>query len=166
MKPFVYIAILLLSLQAFSTSSPSLRSEVISSLPSEIAGLKKSHNLSDLNKKFSGKIKKTESDALYLHYFSDRNDITIGIENNHFDYLYIEVPSSLKEKFKDLFYKAYQRLSKEEQRSLMVPKGTSHEEGRYIEISLPHEAIRFRFKNNDKKEVHSILLWIPGEKRP
>ena len=166
MKIFVYFITLLVSLQTFSISSPSVRSDVLASLPSEISGLKKSHNITDLKKKFSKKIKKTDPDALYLHYFSDHNDITLGVENKRFDYAYIEVPSTVKVKFKDLFYRAYQQLSKEEQKSLMDPKSTSHEEGRYIEISLPGEAISFRFKNNDEKEVHSILFWNPGEKKP
>ena len=152
-------------MQVLSVSDLNIRTEVMGILPPELAALNKSSDLRSIKKKFSKQINKSEKDAIYLHYFSQSNDLTIGISDKHVSYVLVKVPESIKSKAQNLFEKAYLRLNKKEQ-SQLHQKDNSHEAGSYIEIKLPEEALTLKFINNDKRELYSILFWTPGEKLP
>ncbi len=152
-------------MQVLSVSDLNIRTEVMEILPSEISALNNSTDLKAVKKKFSRHIKKSEKDAVYLHYFSKNNDLTIGLKDQHVSYVLVKVPASIKSKAQNIFEKAYLRLSKAEQK-LLLQNENSHEAGNYIEIKLPEEALTLKFINNDKKDLHSVLFWTPGEKQP
>ena len=166
MKTFIFLWVLLLSLQVLATPNASIRKEVMAKLPAEFSEIKKSQDSTSLKKTFSKKIKKAESDTLYLQYFEKKNDVTIGLKDKRFEYLYLEVPASMKEKFKGLFARAYDKLSESDRKNILSSKSPAHENGRYLEITLPDEGLSLRFDNDDRKDLHSVLYWVPGEKRP
>lgn len=162
----ILIFTLLLSMSAFSAPEKSLRSEILSTLPGEISKLSERTGLSELQKKFSKKIKKAEEDALYLNYFTSRNDITIGLEDKHFRYAFIKVPAELAKQHLGLFKKVYDSLSPSEQRNLLSSGNISHESGRYLHVDLPKQSVSLRFRNNANKDLESILFWDQGENKP
>jgi len=41
-----------------------------------------------------------------------------------------------------------------------MKKDTSHEKGRYIHIDLPEEGLKLEFSNTEKKELHSVILFM------
>lgn len=159
------LVLLLISFQIPATTDSSIREELFKSLPKAVSELNKSSSIKEIKNKFAGKIKKSESQNLFINYYSNQNDLTIGLDHDRFKYAYLKVPEPIRKNTKNLFYKVYSRLSKEEKKNL-VPDEVSHESGRFIEINLPEEALTLKFKNNQSKDLHSIIFWNPGDKKP
>lgn len=156
---------LLISLQVTAAPDSSIREELFKSLPKSVSELDKNSSSKEIKDKFAGKIKKSEPQNLFINYFSNQNDLTIGLDSDKFRYAYLKVPESIRKNTKNLFYKAYERLSKEEKKNLL-PNEISHDSGTFIEINLPEEALTLKFKNNQSKDLHSIIFWTPGDKKP
>lgn len=152
-------------MHVFAVSDSNIRSEVLNMLPTDLSNIDKSTDLKSISKKFSKQISRSEKDAVYLNYFSKSNDVTIGLKNKKVSYVLLKVPFQIRSKAQNLFEKAYLRLSKEDQRKLLK-NNNSHEAGMLVEIKLPEEALLLKFKNTDKKELHSVIFWTPGEKLP
>lgn len=148
-----------------AATDSSIREELFKTLPKAVSELNKSSSSKEIKTKFAGKIKKSEPQNLFINYFSNQNDLTIGLDSGRFRYAYLKVPESIRNNAKNLFYKVYDQLSKEEKRNL-IPKDISHDSGSFLEINLPEEALTLKFKNNQSKDLHSIIFWNLGDKKP
>jgi hypothetical protein len=123
--------------------------------------------IKDLETKFSSKIqKKDQPDTLYLKYFEDKNDVTIGTKEGKFNYLYVEVPRSIADSKEQFYAKILSELSPAQKKKIAEEnqKKISHESGRYIIIDLPEEGLKLEFINNEKKSLHSAILF-PRERQ-
>ena len=161
LKPLFTIFIFLL-LTANTQAVGPIRPSVENLLPSELTALSSKNLRSDIEKKMASKvIKKNDSDALYLHYFDSKNDVTIGFKQNRFDYIYIEIPKQLLEN-KPNFYQEVVSLLSSSQKEKIAKENTSetsHEKGRYILMDIPEEKMKLEFYNNEKKDLRSIILY-------
>ncbi len=140
----------------------SIRQQVESLLPNELVLLTSKSIRADLEKKLSAKIiKKNDSNALYLHYFDDKNDVTIGFKKNRFDYLYVEMPKHLIEKKQNFYQEVLSQLSSVQKDKIAKDNIAlkSHESGRYIQMDIPEEKMILEFYNNEKKELRSVILY-------
>jgi hypothetical protein len=164
------ILISLLCFLLFSTpliSATSIRTQVEAQLPSELVSLSSKNLRTELEAQMTSKLmKKSEADALYLKYFEDKNDVTIGFKNNHVEYIYVEVPKSLVQKMPNLYQEVLNQLSKAQMDKIAKDNQAdkTHESGRYILLDLPEEKIKLEFYNNEKKELRSIVLYTKNTK--
>lgn len=140
----------------------SIRQQVEDLLPDELVNLSSKTVRADLEKKLTTKvIKKKDSDALYLKYFEDKNDVTVGFKKNHFEYLYVELPSKLSQKKPNFYIDIIKQLSKSQKEKIAKENAESggHEVGRFIIMDIPEEKLKLEFYNTDKKELRSIILY-------
>jgi hypothetical protein len=164
-------SILPLLMSFFITSSAlakiTIREQILEILPSDLSSIKSGDSRSDIESRLSSKIsKKDKPDTLYLNYFDEKNDVSIGTEGGKFSYLYVELPQSLTEPKKDLFESIVSQLSTEQKKKMAQEqeKKISHDKGRYIIIDLPEEGLKLEFSNNEKKLLHSMIVF-PKEKK-
>jgi hypothetical protein len=140
----------------------SLRGQVLELLPKELASLTPQMTRQELETKFASKIsKKDQEDTLYLSYFDEKNDVSIGTEKGKLSYLYVEVPASLNSSHPKIFDNILSQLSDEAKKKIISEnqKKISHESGRYILIDLPEEGLKLEFVNNESKALRSIILY-------
>ena len=163
--------ILPLMLSIFMTTSAfakaTIREQILELLPKDLSSLKPEDSRSEIESKLSSKIsKKDKPDTLYLNYFDEKNDVSIGTESGKFSYLYVELPQSLTEAKKELFESIVGQLSADQKKKMAQDqeKKVSHDKGRYIIIDLPEEGLKLEFTNNDKKLLHSMIVF-PKEKK-
>ncbi len=164
-------SILPLLMSFFITSSAlakiTIREQILEILPSDLSSIKSGDSRSDIESRLSSKIsKKDKPDTLYLNYFDEKNDVSIGTEGGKFSYLYVELPQSLTEPKKDLFESIVSQLSTEQKKKMAQEqeKKISHDKGRYIIIDLPEEGLKLEFSNNEKKLLPSMIVF-PKEKK-
>lgn len=143
------------------TSWAGTREDVLSHIPPELAKLSTGMTSATLKKKFKNKLlPKEDKSALYLHYFGNKNnDVTIGLKNDHYDYLFIDASSELQAKNKGLFQKLYSEFNnvqKEEMRK--DNQSQSHDAGRTLVMNLPQEGLTLIFYNDDQKTLKSIVV--------
>lgn len=157
----------LLSFSIGASSRSSLRTEVLKLLPSELASISKTSSKTELEKTFKSKLKDKDHDALFLHYFVEKNDVTVGLKNEKFHYLYVEVPQEIQAKAKSLFSKVYSQLSAKEKAKIKENMGSGgHSAGRSIKIDLPEQNLKLEFANTEDKRLISIIYWPIGGERP
>lgn len=167
MKLQILFAILSLFITTTSWGKNSIRSQVLEVLPKELSSLGPEITRKDLEIKFSSKIiKKDQSETLFLSYFDDKNDVSIGTKQGYFSYLYVELPKEVTQEKPDLFKSILGQLSQEEKKKNADrnERDISHEKGRYIIIDLPREGLKLEFLNNEKKLLHSVIVF-PLEKK-
>lgn len=144
-----------------------IRNQILELIPKELSELNSQDSRSDIEKKLSSKIsKKDKPDTLYLNYFDEKNDVSIGTESGKFSYLYVELPESLTEPKQELFKSIVDQLSEEQKKKIAQEneKKIGHEKGRFIVIDLPEEGLKLEFLNNEKKLLHSVIMF-PKEKK-
>ncbi|KKR66948.1 MAG: hypothetical protein UU07_C0002G0001 [Parcubacteria group bacterium GW2011_GWF1_40_5] len=165
-------AIILLSifccLQGFAALKElETRKAVLESLPPDLSSLSNNSKVLDLKKKFKSKIIKESKTALFLKYFSESNDVTIGTQKQKLTYVYLKANQTLKDKHSQLFSRVYSELtSKEKDKINEDLSSASHDTGRFIKIDLPEQGLMLEFSNNEAKSLHSVTFWTPGEKHP
>lgn len=145
----------------------SIRNRVLELLPKELSTLSVKDSRRDIEKKLADKIyKKDQPDTLYLNYFDEKNDVSIGTESGKFSYLYVEIPRALAEKQKDLFNIVIDQLTQKQKEKIIKENEvkTNHEKGRFIIINIPDERIKLEFYNNEMKSLHSVII-LPEEKK-
>ena len=138
-----------------------IREQVQELLPKELSGLSANDTRQQLEEKFAKTIKKKEDvDTLYLHYFEDKNDVTIGTKKGVFDYLYVEIPKDIADKKSGFYDSVLNQLTEAKKKEIAAKNrsNTSHEAGRYILIDLPEEGLKLEFVNNEKKDLRSIII--------
>ncbi len=153
---------ILFALISSGETKESIREQVEGLLPSELTSLSVNNTRDELEKKFAPKVnRKDEATALYLHYFEDKNDVTIGFKKNHFDYLYVEIPRAIVQKKANFYLEVVAQLTSTQKESIARnnKKDLSHEGGRYIVMDLPEEKMKLEFYNNEKKELRSVVLF-------
>ena len=150
----------------FVTSSlwakPSIRTEILDLLPKELSTLTPNDSRKDIEMKLSSKIsKKDKPEALYLNYFDQTNDVSIGTESGKFSYLYVEIPQSIAVEKENLYSSILGQLTSEQKKKIAEEneKKISHEKGRFIIIDLPEEGLKLEFSNNEKKSLHSVIVF-------
>lgn len=150
------------SLLSFSATGP-IRQEIQDLLPEELRLLGPDDSREKIEERFSKKISnKEDSSNLYLNYFENKNDVTIGSKDGKVSYLYVELPDSLSSKASSLYQKVLSSLSEKQKNDIIdkMKKDTSHEKGRYIHIDLPEEGLKLEFSNTEKKELHSVIFFM------
>ena len=164
----IYLSLMLLGLNIpHALSKESLRDIVLEILPKDLSSITSKDTRKDLETKFSSKIqKKDQPDTLYLKYFEDKNDVTIGTKEGKFNYLYVEFPRSLADSKEQFYSKILSELSPAQKKKIAEEnqKKISHESGRYIIIDLPEEGLKLEFINNEQKSLHSAILF-PRERQ-
>jgi hypothetical protein len=148
-------------------SKESIRDKVMEILPKELSSITTKDTRKDLETKFSSKIqKKDQPDTLYLKYFEDKNDVTIGTKEGKFNYLYVEFPRSIADSKEQFYSKILSELTEAQKKKIAEEnqKKISHESGRYIIIDLPEEGLKLEFINNEQKSLHSAILF-PKERQ-
>lgn len=154
------------SLQA---AAPTLRQEILGQLPLELRQLSPQDTQKVLEQKFAGKIRSKEKNALFLSYFGQDNDVTIGLKDGRFEYLYIKIPGTFKLDGKKLFDQALNSLTPAEKKAQIKrwdQEDHSHRAGRFLSIDLPKEKMKLEFKRNESREVNSLVYWpLPGGKK-
>jgi hypothetical protein len=164
----IYLFLMLLGLNiSHALSKESLREIVLEILPKDLSSITSKDTRKDLETKFSSKIqKKDQPDTLYLNYFEDKNDVTIGTKEGKFNYLYVEFPRSLADSKEQFYSKILSELSPDQKKKIAEEnqKKISHESGRYIIIDLPEEGLKLEFINNEQKSLHSAILF-PRERQ-
>ncbi len=121
MKLQILFAILCLFITTTSWGKNSIRSQVLEVLPKELSSLGPEITRKDLEIKFSSKIiKKDQSETLFLSYFDDKNDVSIGTKQGHFSYLYVELPTEVTQEKPDLFKSILGQLSQEEKKKTLI----------------------------------------------
>jgi len=162
MKKLIFILFIGLTANAFSMEKVK-RAEITSLVPKELGTLS-SEDLNSLTKKFKKKISEKNDSALFLNYFST-NDVTIGLNGKKYKYVLIQANEEIVEKSKGLFARAYSGLTDAQKLKITEElKSPGHETGRTISIDLPEEGMKLEFDNNEKKTLHSIVLWpVDGE---
>lgn len=165
-------AILLLSLFCCFQGIASLkeletRNLILNTLPEDIATLSSKSKMEDIKKKFQTKILKQNDTAIFLKYFTDSNDLTLGLNNENLSYVYLKADQNLRQKNSQLFSRVYSELTKEQKDKInQNMSSASHEAGRFIKIDLPEQGMMLEFSNNEAKSLHSVTFWTPGEKHP
>jgi hypothetical protein len=143
------------------------RNEILRSLPEDISSLSNDSKVSEIKKKFQSKIINESKNTLFLKYFSETNDLTIGTRDENLSYVYLKANQKLKEKHSQLFSKVYSELTtKQKDKITEKMNSASHAAGRYITIDLPEQGLMLEFANNEAKSLHSMTFWTPGEKHP
>ena len=152
---------------SYSSSKVPIREQLLEILPKDLSSISAQDTRKDLETKFSSKIqKKDKPNELYLNYFEDKNDVTIGTKEGKFSYLYVEFPRSASESQDQLYAKILSVLSEEQKKRIAEEnqKKISHESGRYIIIDLPEEGLKLEFINNEQKLLHSAIIF-PKERK-
>lgn len=165
-KSLVYI-LPVYFLVTFSWGKNTIRNQILDLLPKELSSLTSKDLRKDIENKFSSKInKKDQPDTLYLNYFDEKNDVSIGTEGGKFSYLYAELPPSIVDENIDLYKSIVSQLSEEQKKKIIQEheKKISHEKGRFIIIDLPEEGLKLEFLNVEKKPLHSVIVF-PLEKK-
>lgn len=150
---------ILLSLLLFSSilgaATSSLRDKTLKIIPQTISEVLTSKDLHTFRKTLSKKISsKSDESAIYLNYFGDKNDVTVGLSKGSVSYLYLELPSSLQKQTNSLYAEAMENGKVE----MPIPSG-SHTEGRFIVINVPSQKIQFKFYANETHDLHSVIVW-------
>lgn len=151
-----------LSFFSFSATGP-IRQEIQDLLPEELRLLGPDDSREKIEERFSKKISNKEDSAnLYLSYFENKNDVTIGSKDGKVTYLYVELPESLSSKASSLYQKVISTLTEKQKNDIIekMKKDSSHEKGRYIHIDLPEEGLKLEFSNTEKKELHSVIFFM------
>lgn len=132
-------------------------------LPKELVSLDETATKQELRDRFKDKLlpQKDHADAaLFLHYFSTTNDVTIGLKDDHLDYVYVEVTPDLRSKGAELFDSAMASLTEEEkttfEQDLRNQRG--HEAGRFVTVKVPRQKLTLQFYGNEARELHSVIL--------
>lgn len=101
-----------------------------------------------------------------LNTFLQKNDVILGIKNNHLDYILIEAPDYLQKKSPFLFDEISTSLTRQEKQKISdrVVSGDDHE-SRFIDIELKSENLIIVFQNNSEKKLKSILIGMKNEKK-
>jgi hypothetical protein len=165
-KPIICLLFFGLNLP-YALSKETIRDRVLEILPKELSSITSKDTRKDLETKFSSKIqKKDQPDTLYLKYFEDKNDVTIGTKEGKFNYLYVEFPRSIADSKEQFYSKIVSELSEAQKKRIAEEnqKKISHETGRYIIIDLPEEGLKLEFINNEQKSLHSAILF-PKERQ-
>lgn len=160
-----FIAALFISSSVLARGT--IRDQILNLLPKELSELKADDSRKEIETKLSSKIsKKDKPEALYLNYFDEKNDVSIGTDSGKFSYLYVELPGSISESGKDLYQSIVGQLSDEQKKKIAEEneKKITHEKGRFIIIDLPEEGLKLEFSNNDNKTLHSVIVF-PKEKK-
>lgn len=144
-RQLIFIILSFLSIQLGHASE--LREAVKAVLPVELARLTVKDSLSTLTELFKSKIVKADATALYLNYFGQYGDVTIGLKDGQFAYLYVEVPVELAQKHPSLM-----ALAKEEDSQLSL------EQGRRILASSESARVKLEFAPNESNDLRSIYL--------
>ncbi len=143
------------------------RNEILKSLPEDISSLNNDSKVSEIKKKFQSKIINESKNTLFLKYFSESNDLTIGTKDENLSYVYLKADQKLRDKHSQLFSKIYSELTiKQKDKITEKMNSASHAAGRYITIDLPEQGLMLEFANNEAKSLHSMTFWTPGEKHP
>ena len=145
----------------FAFGTIPIRDQVQELLPKELSSLSAADTRQQLEEKFAKTIKKKEgTDTLYLNYFEDKNDVTIGTKKGVFDYLYVEIPKEISDKKSGFYDSILDQLTDAQKKEIATKNrsNTSHEAGRYILIDLPEEGLKLEFVNNEKKDLRSIII--------
>lgn len=151
----------------YALSKSSIRDQVLEILPKELGSISIKDTRKDLEERFSSKIqKKDQPETLYLKYFEDKNDVTIGTKAGKFNYLYIEFPRSIAASKEQFYSKILSELTEAQKKKIAEEnqKKISHESGRYIIIDLPEEGLKLEFLNNEQKSLHSAIIF-PRERQ-
>ncbi len=102
------------------------------------------------------------------NYFYQLNDIkydtTISFKNEKVEYLFYE-PGSINYNFHSVKNYINEEIIK---KSVVIPRPNldAHEAGRTFVVVIPNDGLKLTFKNNERKNLKSILIWKPGEKLP
>lgn len=148
-----------------SAQGPSLRDEVLKLIPKEFAELSSKDTFDGLSEKFKDKILDVKNQkTLFLKHNTKDNDVTIGFENGKFSYLLIKLPKDESA----MFERTLASMNKNEKDALYkkVNSGGGHHFGKEIEVELPDESLRLKFKNDSQKTLRSVLMWNKGAKAP
>lgn len=167
MKKIYLLCSISLILTAWAAGKSPVRDEVLKLLPSDLATLSATETRKALEEKFSKKIqKKDDPKNLYLHYFADKNDVTIGTKDGLFEYTYIEFPRSIIEKSAGFYASVVDQLTAKQKKEVEASnkKISSHETGRFIQIDLPEQGLKLEFVNNEKKDLRSVIIFNAKEK--
>lgn len=166
-KVFLFLSIFCCWQVFASLKELETRNEILSTLPEDISSLSNKSKVQDIKKKFQEKIIKQSKSALFLKYFSETNDLTIGTKEENLSYVYLKADQKLKGKHSQLFSKVYSELnSKQKDKINQDLNSADHGAGRLIKIDLPEQGLMLEFTNNEAKSLHSVTFWTPGEKHP
>lgn len=124
-----------------------LREAVKAVLPVELSRLTEKDTQSALAENFKSKIVKSDTTALYLNYFGQYGDVTIGLKDGHFAYLYVELPVEMAQRNSSLL-----ALAKDEKSQLSL------EQGRRILASNESAGVKLEFAPNETNDLRSIYL--------
>lgn len=160
--------ILLLSIysQLAFASEIELRKEVLALLPQELSSLSDTDTYESVKAQFKDKIIDTkDKQTLFLGYFTKDNDVTIGFKDGKFSYVFIKLASKNRNA---IFEKTIDSLSSSQKAKFdkSLKEGGGHEFGRELAIELPEQAMKLLFKNNEAKDLHSVVFWNKGAKAP
>lgn len=144
-RQFIFIFLGIASIQLAQASE--LREAVKAVLPVELTRLTEKDSLSTMTELFKSKIVKADASALYLNYFGDYGDVTIGLKDNRFDYLYVEVPVELAHK-----HPSFMAMAKEENSQLSLVQG------KRILASSESAGVKLEFSPNESNDLRSIYL--------
>lgn len=164
-KLLIFLSFFILSGSFANSELKKIHHDLLSGLPKELQNLNSKMSEKVLRQKFKKNIYSQDKNTLYLHFFSDQNDVTIGLTDRHFSYVLIKPPKKIQDKNRHLFSKVVGQLSPEEKEKLNPLRNISHEGGSTIRVPLPEEKLTLVFANNETKELLSILYWT-GEKAP
>lgn len=167
MKKFYLLLSLSLLFNLAAWAKESIREQVQALLPKELASLSAGDTRQSLEDRFSKKIKKKEDpDNLYLNYFEDKNDVTLGTKKGHFEYIYVEFPQTISKANEGFYQKILKQLTPEQKKVIEenIKKNTSHEAGRYIHFDLPEEGVKLEFVNNEKHDLRSVIIFSQEKK--
>lgn len=143
------------------------RDSILALIPPEFATLSTDTTKEELETTFQTKTIQKESSSIHLGYFRKKNDITIGTKDGTYSYLYVEASDEILQKSKGLFQKVIATLTKEDRElNARQQKTGTHDSGRFITIELPKLGIKLSFVDNEKKDLHSIIIWPVGENIP
>lgn len=161
-----YLILLFIFISNSIFATPSVeRNEILKLIPSEFSNFSKKDTFESLSSRFKAKISKSKDQkTLFLKYFSNDNDVTIGFEKGKFSYVLIKLP---KQEKSSLFNKIYDSLTEEEKKQLVKNNTKSgHEVGRDITVNLKEQSLRLKFKNDETKTLQTVLIWNEGVKTP
>lgn len=162
-KVFLYLFIFT-SMTSFGATSVK-REEILKLIPNELVGLS-GNNSNQIQSKLKSKITSSNKNSIFLSYQS-RNDVTVGLKNNKFEYLLVNSSQEMRDKSKDLFARIYSELSPPEKQKISDQLNSlNHNAGRLISVDLPELGIKLEFVNNEEKTLSSIVMWPEAGKRP
>lgn len=139
-----------------------IRDKIIEILPNELKFLLSSPLAQEIHKKLGNKIVKYDGDkTLFLNYFDNKNDVSIGLKKGKVSYLYVELPSSISSLSQNLYHQVLHQLTPEQKTKIIQDnqKTLSRKSGRFIDISLVEEGLTLEFTNNEQKLLHSVIIY-------